>query len=114
MNIKTKMWGIPDRWLLFPLVGTFIIFLLKLISFSEILTRKTVDIVNFGDMAMHVSLLFFLDEYGFHNIVPLWYDGFRLFHLYPSASFFFLLPLYQIISDVNLVVFVSYILLLSL
>src|SRR3989344_365827 len=112
MNIKTKMWGIPDRWLLFPLVGTFIIFLLKLISFSEILTRKTVDIVNFGDMAMHVSLLFFLDEYGFHNIVPLWYDGFRLFHLYPSASFFFLLPLYQIISDVNLVVFVSYILLI--
>ncbi len=114
MNINGKLNGSLDKWLLIPLIGTIIILIIKLIEFSEILYQKSVSVINLGDMTMHTSFLFFLSKYGFHNIVPVWYDGFKLFQLYPPGWYFFTLPIYRFFSDINLTIFISYIVMLLL
>ncbi|MFH1224467.1 MAG: 6-pyruvoyl-tetrahydropterin synthase-related protein [Candidatus Diapherotrites archaeon] len=60
------------------------------------LLNSSVMLTNFpkGDYSVHVAKLHFLKEYGFHGIVPNWYDGFILFQHYPPAFSFFALPLY--------------------
>ena len=103
---------ISDKWLLFPIVGSLIILILKLISFSKILYNENFHIVNYGDMAMHSSFLYFLNKYGFHNIVPTWYGGFKLFEIYPPGWHFFTLPIFKLVQDVNLASYLSYILML--
>src|SRR3989344_4857550 len=41
-----------------------------------------------GDLPIHIANIFFLDKYGFHSIVPNWYNGFMLFELYsPGWSY---------------------------
>jgi len=98
MKAQESINGISDKLLLIPLVGTLIIFIIKLISFSGILYKKSASVINLGDMTMHTSFLFFLEKYGFHSIVPAWYDGFQLFHLYAPGWYFFTLPIYKLFS----------------
>ena len=114
MKAQESINGISDKLLLIPLVGTLIIFIIKLISFSGILYKKSASVINLGDMTMHTSFLFFLEKYGFHSIVPAWYDGFQLFHLYAPGWYFFTLPIYKLFSNINLVILISYIAMLVL
>ena len=103
---------LSDRWLLIPIIGSLIILILKLISFSKIIYNSNFHIVNYGDMALHAPFLFFLDKYGFHNIVPTWHEGFKLFSIYPPGWHFFTLPIYKLVAEINLTSYLSYILML--
>src|SRR3989344_3143346 len=53
-------------------------------------------------------ILFFLNEYGVHEVVPYWYNGFsyNLFQSYPPGYYYAALPLYKILGNVQLATYV--------
>ena len=52
-----------------------------------------------GDMAIHIANVFFLDQYGFHKIVPNWYNGFQLFELYSPGWSYLGLFIYKLTGN---------------
>lgn len=62
---------------------------------------------NINDYPPHIAQLYFLAEYGFHSIVPYWFNGFKLFLLYPPGWNFFTYPIYLITNNLKLATFIS-------
>ena len=82
--------------------------LIRLIDQSKIITDFPFDFVN--DISSHMAKVYFLDNFGFRNIVPYWYNGYDLFKFYPPGWFFFTWPIYKILNNIQLAAYISMIL----
>ena len=97
---------LPLKWLYFPSFVLIIFLIIKLIEKSQIIFYFPFDRVN--DLSSYMSNLFFLVKYGYHAIIPNWYNGlYMLFEFYPPAWYFFAYPLYMILGKVETTVIVS-------
>src|SRR3989344_8746879 len=82
--------------------------LIRLINQSSIINDFPFDFVN--DISSHMAKIYFLDQYGFREIVPYWYNGYDLFKFYPPGWFYFTFPLYKMFNDIQLAAYISIIL----
>ncbi len=81
-----------------------IVLIIKLIQLS-----KMIYFYPSYDFSSHIANLFFLKEYGFHNIAPNWYDGLVVLRYYPPLFFFFAYLFYNLITDVQLAFYISFV-----
>ncbi len=88
-----------DKWLYFPSIILFVYLVVRLIDMSQLST--TFPLYVTGDLSSYIGHLHFLSEYGFHNYVPNWYNGFISFLAYPPGFFYFALPFYWLTSSAN-------------
>ncbi|MFH0805946.1 MAG: hypothetical protein V1901_03675 [Patescibacteria group bacterium] len=107
MNIKNY---IKDKALYIPVIILMIYFIIRLVNESVLVTNFPLDFSN--DISSHIAKLYFLAKYGFHHVVPNWYNGFNyvLFESYPPGWYFSALPLYLLIGNVQLAAYISLIL----
>jgi len=81
------------------------LFLYRIINQSQLITTFPLDRNN--DLSSHLGELQFLKDYGFHQNVPNWYTGFKLFLMYPPAWFYLALPLYNLTSNIHAAAYFS-------
>ncbi|MBU2639591.1 MAG: hypothetical protein KKG75_02670 [Nanoarchaeota archaeon] len=103
---------IKDRWFYFPVAGLLVIFVVKFISFLKIINYFPLN--NYVDLSLKLSELYLLSNYGFHFVVPHWYNGFKLFEIYPPGWYFFSLPIYWVTNNLQITTLISLILMLTL
>lgn len=101
-----------DKIFLIPIILLGVNFLYRLKDFSEIIYRFPLDITN--DLTAYIADIPFFDIYGFFGNVPLWYNGFTLFNIYPPGWVLFTFPIYKITDHLMLAVFLSTIILFIL
>jgi len=101
---------LKDKILYLPVFLLLIYLLFRLIDTSALINNFPLDFAN--DLSAHLARLHFLSEYGYHNLVPNWYNGFEyiLFQTYPPGYYFAALPLYRLFNNVQLTVYISLIL----
>lgn len=88
----------------------FLYFLIRLINQSQMTYVFPIDAYA-NDYSSHIAHLYFLDVYGYGNVVPNWYNGnYPLFAFYPPLWHFFTLPWYYLSGDVLAATFISLIL----
>ncbi|MFH1444879.1 MAG: hypothetical protein ABIF08_00115 [Nanoarchaeota archaeon] len=80
-------------------------FAIRIIDFSKIISYFPVHVT--GDIPSYMAQLFFLSEYGFHQIVPYWFNGMVLFLRYPPGWYYFTLPIYQLTKSITLATYIS-------
>jgi len=97
-----------DKWFYFPTVLMVLYFLYRLWDFSKWAYIFPMEKTN--DIASYIAQLYFLVNYGFHQVVPHWENGFILFESYPPGWFYFALPLYYLFRDYLVATFASVIL----
>ncbi|MAG52812.1 MAG: hypothetical protein CMH62_02520 [Nanoarchaeota archaeon] len=107
--MKNKL---DNKWFYFPVVLFFIYFIYRLLDFSKIVSRFPLDKTN--DIASYIAQLYFLSNYGFHQLVPHWGGGFTLFQTYPPGWFYFTLPLYNLFNDYLVATFISTVLIMGI
>jgi len=87
--------------------------------FSIVLIVKLVELSKMTylfpsyDWSGHITTLFFLKEYGFHNIASNWYypyGGEIVLSFYPPLFFFYSLIFYTIINNVQVAFYISFVL----
>ena len=100
---------IKDNWLYIPIIIITLFFIYVLFNLSNIINFFPLD--KTSDLTSHMAQLHFLKIYGFHNLVPNWYNGYILFESYTPGWFFVTLPLYQLIDNLYVTAFISIILL---
>ena len=101
----TKELSIEDKYLYFPLILLGIYLLIRLIDQSALITNFPLGKTN--DVAPYMTLLYFLANYGYHQLVPYWQGGFVLFQLYPPGWFYFSLPIYTATKNILVTTFIS-------
>lgn len=79
-----------------------LILIVKLIQLSKMIYLFPSD-----DFSSHITNLFFLKEYGFHNIAPNWYNGMVILRYYPPLLSFFGYLIYSVINNVQLAFYLS-------
>ncbi|MEW6294766.1 MAG: 6-pyruvoyl-tetrahydropterin synthase-related protein [Candidatus Diapherotrites archaeon] len=90
--------------LLFVFLATF---------FLSILIFKLIDLAHIiflfpkEDYSVHLAKLFFFSKYGFHELVPNWYDGFILFQHYPPGFYFYSILFYKLLGNLQLAFYFS-------
>src|SRR3989344_5926179 len=99
---------IKDKYLYFSLVIFGVYFIFRLIDQSQLLYTFPFDKTN--DVAPYMTMLYFLANYGYHQIIPNWQNGFVLFQLYPPGWFYFALPIYLLTNSVLVATYSSLIL----
>ena len=104
--------NIKNRYFLLSAAGFLLIFLIKFISFFKIIEYFPLN--DATDLSLKLSELHFLANYGFHSIIPYWYNGFKLFEIYPPGWYYFSLPVYYITNNLQLTALISLILILIL
>ena len=94
-----------EKWfyLIIALLSAYLI--IRLIDESNIITNFPFDFTN--DISSHMAKLYFLAEFGFRSVVHYWYNGYDLFRFYPPGWFFFTLPIYLILKNVQLSTYIS-------
>ncbi|MBI4158952.1 hypothetical protein HY500_01690 [Candidatus Woesearchaeota archaeon] len=99
-----------DKILYIPVILLSIYLVFRLVDTSALITNFPLDYSN--DLSAHLARLHFLSEYGYHNLVPNWYNGFEyiLFQTYPPGYYFAALPLYKLLDNVQLTAYISLIL----
>ena len=88
-----------------PLILFAIAMILRLVDLSKI-----VYLFPSYDFSAHISHLYFLKEYGFHNVANNWYNvygGEIVLKLYPPLFFFYSLIFYSIINNIQLAFYIS-------
>ncbi|MBL7148072.1 MAG: hypothetical protein ISS82_04570 [Nanoarchaeota archaeon] len=105
---KNKISILKDKAFYIPIIILIIYFIIRLIDQSKIMWMFPFDSTN--DISSHMAKIFFLAKYGYHQLVPYWYNGYMLFKLYPPAWFYFSLPLYYLTQNVQITTFTSMIL----
>lgn len=98
-----------DKWFYLAIILLGMFFLFKLINQSQIMWQFPLDQNN--DISSHIGQLHFLKQYGFHNIVQNWYNGYSLFLNYPILWYYLTLPIYLLFNNILAAAFVSHILL---
>lgn len=101
-----------DKIFLLPIIILGLNFLYRLKDFSEIIYRFPLDVTN--DLTAYIGDITFFDIYGFFGHVPLWYNGFTLFNIYPPGWVIFTFPIYKLVDHLMLAVFISAIILFAL
>ena len=96
---------IPDKWLYFPIVVLGIYFIYRLINQSQMIFQFPVETTS--DYGAQMAQLYFFAKYGFHQIVPNWYNGFKLFLFYPPGWYFFVFPIYLFTKNILFATFIS-------
>ncbi len=101
---------LKDKFLYIPVLLLSIYLLFRLIDTSALINNFPFDFAN--DLSAHLARLYFLDAYGYHNLVPNWYNGFEyiLFQTYPPGYYFAALPLYKLFNNIQLTAYISLIL----
>ncbi|MBI2106383.1 hypothetical protein HYT57_00205 [Candidatus Woesearchaeota archaeon] len=101
---------LKDKFLYIPVFLLSIYLLFRLIDTSSLINNFPLDFAN--DLSAHLARLHFLSEYGYHNLVPNWYNGFEyiLFQTYPPGFYFAALPLYKLLNNVQLTAYISLVL----
>ena len=96
-----------DKALIVPVILLFFYLVFRLIDTSAMINNFPFDYAN--DLSAHLAKLFFLNNYGFYDIIPYWYNGFNytLFQSYPPGYYYAALPLLKIIKDVQLAGYIS-------
>jgi len=104
MNTK----NIKDYYLYIPILALGIYFIFRLINQSQIMFIFPLD--KYNDWSSYMAQLFFLKVCGFHNFCPYWYNGFINFQINQPGWYFFIYPIYLIINNIQLTVYLSLIL----
>lgn len=94
-----------DWTFLAPIIILALNFIYRLANFATIIWRFPLDYVN--DLSSYLSLLHFLQEYGYQHVVTSWYHGFVLFKVYPPGWYFFTYPWLLLTGNVGLAAFIS-------
>ena len=92
---------------LIPAILFFIILFVKLIQLS-----KMIYLFPSYDFSSHLTNLYFLKQYGFHNLALNWYHvygGDFVLRFYPPGIFFFSLIFYSFISNIQLSFYLAFI-----
>ncbi len=97
--------NIPDKWLYLTILILGAYFVYRLINQSQMIFQFPLETTN--DYGAHMAQLFLLAKYGFHQIVPQWYNGFKLFLLYPPGWYFITLPFYLLSKNILATTFIS-------
>lgn len=87
-------------------------FIIRLIDFSKLISYFPVNVTS--DISSYMANLFFLSKYGFHEIVPYWFNGMVLFLRYPPGWHYFTLPIYYLTKNITLATYISVVLIFSL
>lgn len=96
---------LPDKWFIFPIVGLSLCLILKLI-------QTAIDFCRFPfhsivDLEGRVIFLFFLNKYGFHQLINDAYHHIILFKAYPPGWYYFTLPFHIISGNLLVAIFLS-------
>src|SRR3989338_2124993 len=94
------------RKLLYIPLAVFSAIMIYVLAVSASLT-KYFPLWSAGDLPIHIANIFFLGKYGFHNVVPNWYNGFALFELYSPGWSYLGLFLYKITSSYLLAIYAA-------
>ena len=89
-----------DKVYYFGIIALAAYFIFRLVDQAKIITYFPLDYVN--DVSSVLAQLYFLAEFGFHQIVPYWYNGFNLFLAYYPGWFYFALPIYYLTKNLQL------------
>lgn len=99
-----------DTFRIAVLVGIIVLslyFLIRIINQSQMAYIFPIDAYA-NDYSSHIANLYFLDVYGYGNVVPNWYNGnYVLFAFYPPLWHYFTLPLYYLTSNILSATFLS-------
>ena len=101
-----------EKFLYIPVVLLAINLIFRLIDQSKIIYTFPLDLVNDG--SSYMALLYFLDNCGFHNLCPYWYNGFISFQLTPPGWYFFVYPLFLVFKNYQVAYFSSILLIFIL
>lgn len=104
-----KSKNIQDKWLiiLIALLGLYLVF--KIIERSNLISVFPFDFIN--DISSYMARLFFLAKYGFHAMVPNWFNGDYISFLFtPPAWYYFALPFYYLTKSVEIAAYTTFIL----
>ncbi len=92
------------------------LFYIPITLFATILLTRLIDLSSIitlfpsYDFSAHLTHLYFLEEYGFHNIAYNWYNiygGEVVLQVYPPLLFFYSLILYSLINNLQLSFYIS-------
>ncbi len=82
------------------------IFVLTIIAVLELLQlSKVIYYFPSTDLSSHIANIYFINNYGFHKIIPNWYNGYISFLVYPPGLFFLSIPFYKIINNPQIVLY---------
>jgi hypothetical protein len=102
---------IPDRYFYFGMIILGGYFLIRLIDQAKMIFTFPLGVTY--DYPSHLGQLFFFAKYGFHSIVPNWYNGFKLFLFYPPGWYFLALPIYLVTKNILLSAYTSIIIMFT-
>ncbi|MSR86236.1 hypothetical protein EXS74_02480 [Candidatus Woesearchaeota archaeon] len=109
---KKKFMKFSDKIFILPIIILTTNFIFRILDFSKILTSFPLDTTN--DLTAYIADISFFSQYGFFGHVPLWYNGFTLFNIYPPGWVLFTYPWYLISGNVLISSFISCMLLFFL
>ncbi|MFH1331910.1 MAG: 6-pyruvoyl-tetrahydropterin synthase-related protein [archaeon] len=96
---------IPDKYFYTAIIVLGIYFIIRLIDQAKMLYTFPLGVTY--DYPTHLGQLFFLAKYGFHAVVPNWYNGFSLLLFYPPGWYFFALPIYLLTKNLLITTYSS-------
>ncbi len=98
---------INDKYFIIPIIFLSLYFIFRLLNQSDMVYIFPID-NNGNDYSSHMARIFFLDEYGYKNQVPNWYNGnYRILQFYSPLWYFFTLPFYHLTNNVQVAVVIS-------
>ena len=103
---------ISDKYFYFGILALGAYFIFRLIDQSKIITFFPLDYGN--DVSSVLAQLYFLAEFGFHEVVPYWYNGFELFLAYYPGWFYFALPIYYLTKNLQMTWYLALIIIYAL
>lgn len=103
---------LKDEWFIIPVIILFAILLIRV--YWTFIRIQEYPFERIPDAGNHIIFLFFLVKYGFHQLVPNYWNGFILFSNYTPGWHFLSLPLYYLTKDVVFATFLSLVQSLSL
>ena len=104
--------SIFKKWTIIPLVLLFSTIIYKLIKLSFLINKNLNQFIV--DFSTNFSRLYLLIQYGFHEWVPLWFNGFKLFQYYPPGWYYFTLPIVYLTNNIFIATYISIIILFIL
>lgn len=100
MNKKLK-----DEWFILPIIFLSLSLVFRFCwTFIQLSAYPSEGI---SDASNHISFLFFLIKYGFHEVVPNYWNGFVLFSRYAPVWHFLALPSYYLTGSIVWATFIS-------
>jgi len=96
---------LSSKFLRLPIILLGAFFIVKLIHLAKIITYLPTR-----DFASHLANIFFMANYGYHSLVPYWFNGYIICLFYPPAYPFIGSILYSLFGHLQLAVFISIIL----